>query len=377
MDSLDRLHGECFSKARNLRNFIGLAPTSLINSLLKLMITFRLVLLTILLHACLFGAARKLEIYWIDAEGGAATLIVAPSGESLLVDTANRTPDDRDAKRIMVAVQMAGLKKIDILLTTHFHGDHIGAMAALAKLIPIGMYMDHGDSIELNRPNIAAAYKAYVGLAAGKRKILKSGDGITLKGVEIEVVMSAGQAITKARKGGGAKNAACAAYKDPASPEPDPDNDQSVGFVLKYGKFDFIDMGDLTWKFEQKVVCPMNLIGKVDLYQTTHHGLDRSNSPQFVWAIQPTVAVMNNGPRKGGQASVFETLRKAPGLQDIWQGHLALNTPKDVNTGEAMIANLEPSAECKGNLLKASVDSQGRFTMTNLRNGFTKSYESK
>ena len=96
-------------------------------------------------------------------------------------------------------------------------------------------------------------------------------------------------------------------------------------------------MGDLTWKFEQKVVCPMNLIGKVDLYQTTHHGLDRSNSPQFVWAIQPTVAVMNNGPRKGGQASVFETLRKAQGLQDIWQGHLALNTPKDVNTGEAMI----------------------------------------
>ncbi len=341
------------------------------------MITIRLALLTILLHAGLFGAARKLEIYWIDAEGGAATLIVAPSGESLLVDTANRTPDDRDAKRILAAAQMAGLKKIDILLTTHFHGDHIGAMAALAKLIPIGMYMDHGDSIELNRPNIAAAYKAYVELAAGKRRILKAGDRIPLKGVEIEVVMSAGQGITKARKGAGAKNAACAAYKEPAAPEPDPDNDQSVGFVLKYGKFDFIDMGDLTWKFEQKVVCPMNLIGKVDLYQTTHHGLDRSNSPQFVWAIQPTVAVMNNGPRKGGQASVFETLRKSQGLQDIWQGHLALNTPKDVNTGEAMIANLEASAECKGNLLKAAVDSKGRFTMTNLRNGFTKTYESK
>ena len=341
------------------------------------MITFRLVLLTILLHAGLFGAARNLEIYWIDAEGGAATLIVAPSGESLLVDTANRTPDDRDAKRIMVAAQMAGLKKIDILLTTHFHGDHIGAMAALAKLIPIGMFMDHGDSIELNRPNIAAAYKAYVELAAGKRRILKAGDRIPLKGVEIEVVMSAGQGITRARKGAGAKNAACAAYKEPAVAEPDPDNDQSVGFVLKYGKFDFIDMGDLTWKFEQKVVCPMNLIGKVDLYQTTHHGLDRSNSPQFVWAIQPTVAVMNNGPRKGGQASVFETLRKSPGLQDIWQGHLALNTPRDVNTGEQMSANMEPSAECKGNLLKASVDAKGRFTMTNLRNGFTKSYESK
>lgn len=318
----------------------------------------------------------NLEIYWIDAEGGAATLIVSPGGESMLVDTANRTRDDRDAKRIMAAVQMAGLTKIDILLTTHFHGDHIGAMEALAKLIPIGMYLDHGDSVELARPNIAAAYQAYVALAGSHRRILKAGDKIPLKGVEIDVVMSAGQGIAEARKGAGAKNAACDDYKEKA-PEGDPDNDQSVGFVLKYGKFDFIDMGDLSWNYEPKLTCPANLIGKVDLYQTTHHGLDRSNSPQFVWAIAPTVAVMNNGPRKGGQASVFETLRKSPGLQDIWQGHLALGTPVEVNSGEQMIANLEATAECKGNLLKASVDAKGQFTMTNLRNGFSKSYSSK
>jgi competence protein ComEC len=330
----------------------------------------------LLLTGSLSGASRNLEIYWIDAEGGAATLIVTPNGESLLIDTANRTPDDRDAKRIFDAAQKAGLKKIDILMTTHFHGDHIGAMPALAKLIPIEMYMDHGESIEIARPNVAAAYKAYVEQAGAHRKILKAGDKIPLKGVDIEVVQSAGQAITKALKGGGAKNASCADFKE-HGPEQDPDNDQSVGLVLKYGKFDFIDMGDLTWNYEQKLVCPNNLIGKIDLYQTTHHGLDRSNSPQFIQAIQPTVAVMNNGPRKGGPASVFETLRKSPGLEDIWQGHLALGTPKDVNTDEKMIANMEPSAQCAGNALKVSVAPNGDYTMTNLRNGFTKTYKSK
>ena len=188
--------------------------------------------------------------------------------------------------------------------------------------------------------------------------------------------MSAGQPITKPLKGAGAPNPGCADFK-PHPADVDPDNDQSVGFVLQYGKFRFVDLGDLTWNYEQKLVCPNNLIGKIDLYQTTHHGLDRSNSPQFVWAIQPTVAVMNNGPRKGGPASVFETLRKSPGLQDIWQGHLALGTPKEVNSADDMIANMEPTAECTGNLLKASVDSKGQFTMTNLRNGFSKTYQSK
>src|SRR5580704_613154 len=158
----------------------------------------RRLLLFGLLSACaLCAASRNLEIYWIDAEGGAATLIVAPGGASMLVDTANRTPDDRDAKRIFAAAQKAGLEKIDILLTTHFHGDHIGAMAALAKMIPIGMYMDHGESVEMARPQVAAAYKAYVEQSEGKRRILKAGDTIPLKGVEVKVIESAGQAITK------------------------------------------------------------------------------------------------------------------------------------------------------------------------------------
>jgi competence protein ComEC len=336
----------------------------------------KFLLVTLLSAGALLAASNKLEIYWIDAEGGAATLIVAPSGESMLVDTANRTPDDRDAKRIFAAAQKAGLTKIDYLLTTHFHSDHIGAMPALAKLIPIGTYLDHGDSIELARPQVAAAYKEYVAQAGEHRKILKAGDRIPLKGVDIDVIMSAGQAITKPLKGAGAKNPVCADFKE-HPPEQDPDNDQSVGFVLHYGKFDFVAMGDLTWNYEQKLVCPNNLIGKIDLFQTTHHGLERSNSPQFVYAIQPTVAVMNDGPRKGGPASVFEVLRKSPGLEDIWQGHLALGTPKEVNTDEKMIANLGPTQGCEGALLQLSVAPDGKYTMTNLRNGFSKTYQAK
>jgi competence protein ComEC len=321
------------------------------------------------------GGSRNLRIYWIDAEGGAATLIVAPTGESLLVDSANQTPDDRDANRIMAAARRAGLSRIDMLLTTHFHADHIGAMAALAKMIPIGQYLDHGESVEIARPQIAAANAAYVERSAGKRRILKPGDRIPLGGVDIQTVMSAGQPITKALKGAGARND-CSDFVA-HEPDTDPDNDQSVGILLTFGKFRFIDLGDLTWNYEQKLVCPNNLIGTVDVYQTTHHGLDRSNSPQLIRAIQPKVVVMNNGPRKGGQPSVFETLRKSPALEDIWQGHLALGTPVAVNTNERMIANMGPTAECSGNLLELSVAPNGAYTMTNVRNGFSKSYRAR
>ena len=338
----------------------------------------RKLLLTGLVAAVsLCAASKNLEIYWIDAEGGAATLIVTPAGQSLLIDTANRTPDDRDAKRIFAAAQQAGLKKIDILLTTHFHSDHIGAMPALAKLIPIDLYMDHGETIEIARPNVAAAYKAYVEQTQGKRKSLAAGDKIPVKGVDITVVASNGKAISKPLKGGGPNAKICADWKDKTTPEPDPDNDMSAGILLRFGKFKFLDLGDLTWNFEKALVCPTNMLGHIDLYQTTHHGLERSNSPQFVWSVAPTVAIMNNGPRKGGPASVFEILRKSPGIQDIWQGHLALGTPKEVNTDEKMIANLGPTQDCPANLLKVSVAPDGKYTVTNARNGFSKTYAAK
>jgi competence protein ComEC len=293
----------------------------------------------------------------------------------MLVDSANRRPDDRDAKRIQSVAQLAGLKKIDILLTTHYHGDHMGAAEALSKLIPIGLYMDHGDSAEADRPKALEAYNAYVALTGGKRKIVKPGDHIPLKGVDITVVAAGGKVIAKPRKGGG-PNAQCKNIEQ-RKPDQDPENNYSVGFVLTQGKFDFLVLGDLPWDFEIPLVCPTNRIGKVDLYQTTHHGLDRSGSPQVVWAVQPRVAIMNNGPKKGGPPSTFEILRKSPGLEDIWQGHLALGTAKEINAPESMIANLEPTDTCKGNWIKASVAKDGSYTITNGRTGFSKTYAAR
>jgi beta-lactamase superfamily II metal-dependent hydrolase len=330
-----------------------------------------------ILSSVLGAASPNLDIYWIDAEGGASTLIVSPSGQSLLIDTANRAPDDRDAKRIFDTAQKAGLKKIDYLLTTHYHGDHVGAMEALAKLIPIEKYLDHGESIELERPRGVELYKRYETQVAGKRQILKPGDTIPLKGTNITVGAAAGKVIVKALKGGGSTPASVCDAVEQKAPETDIENNESVGFVLTFGKFKFLALGDLPWNFEKALVCPQNVVGTVDVYQTTHHGLDRSGLPQLVWAVQPKVAVMNNGPRKGGPASTFEILRKSPGLEDIWQGHLALGVAKEINTDEKMIANLEPTAECKGNLLKLSVAPDGRYTMTNARTGFSKTYASK
>jgi competence protein ComEC len=340
------------------------------------MIKTSLLTLGLLTANILSAASGNLDIYWIDAEGGAATLLVAPNGESLLIDTANRRDDDRDAQRILSAAKTAGLSKIDTLLTTHYHGDHIGALPALAKLIPIEHYMDHGPSVELERPRIAALYQEYEQLSAGKRTVLKAGDKIPFGNIDITVVQSAGQSIKTALPGGGAENRTCSSF-EPIPADRDPDNDQSVGFVLRFGEFTFLDLGDLTWNYEKGLVCPANLLGQIDLYQTTHHGLDRSNSPQILAAIQPVVAVFNNGARKGGPPSVFANLRATPRLEDIWQGHFATQTPAEVNANEQMIANLGDGTECEGHLLKAVVMPDGKYTITNLRNGFSKTYQAK
>jgi beta-lactamase superfamily II metal-dependent hydrolase len=320
--------------------------------------------------------ARTLDLYWIDAEGGASTLIVAPSGQSMLVDSANRRPDDRDAKRIHQVAQLAGLRKIDTVVTTHYHGDHLGALEALSKLIPIGLFVDHGESVELDRQRAAETYAAYVALTKGKRRSVKAGESIPLGGIEVVVVAAAGKVIARPLPGGGSNEALCRDVQHKPA-DVDPENNQSIGLVLTYGKFTFLDLGDLPWRFEIPLVCPLNRIGRIDLYQTTHHGLDRSGSPQVVWAIKPRVAIMNNGPRKGGPPSAFEILRKSPGLEDIWQGHLALSTPKEINTPEAMIANLEPTDTCSGHWLRVSVARDGRFTVFNSRNGFSKTYPSR
>jgi beta-lactamase superfamily II metal-dependent hydrolase len=335
-----------------------------------------LVLLLLLLPSGLLQAqSGKLDIYWIDAEGGASTLIVSPSGQALLIDTANRTPDDRDAKRIFSAAQMAGLKKIDYLLTTHFHGDHCGALPALAKMIPIEKYYDHGDSVELANARAAELFASYSAVTGGKRTTLKPGEKVPLRGVDITVVSSNGEVIDHPINGGGPNAALCANAQE--KKVDNSENARSLGTLLTFGKFTFLNVGDLTWNKEMLLACPINKLGKVSVFQATHHGFfgGLSGPPPHVWAVAPQVIVVNNGPKKGlTTPDLAEILQKSPGVEGIWQGHLGMDVDKAHNTSEEMIANLTPTEGCEGHWIKLSATSDGKFTVTNGRNNFTKSY---
>ncbi len=323
--------------------------------------------------AALTASARNLEIYWIDVEGGAATLIVTPEGQSLLVDTGNPAPDDRDAKRIFEATKQAGLTRIDYLVITHFHGDHVGGVPALAKMIPIGQFYDHGDSIEAQDARGGPVWDAYKKVAGPKRTTLKPGDKLPLKGLDAIVVAANAQTISSPINGGG-PNPYC---KDAATPKPDTtENERSVGFLLTYGKFKFLDLGDLTRDIEMQLACPVNKLGTVTLYQATHHGFvnDFSGSPAHVWALKPQVVIVNNGPTKGWQDSAWDTVQKISGLEDVWQIHQAMGPNHDHNVDAKMIANPEPTDQCKGRGIKASIEKSGKFTVTNERTGFSKTY---
>lgn len=318
---------------------------------------------------------RSLEIYWVDVEGGAATLIVTPSGQSLLVDSGNPGGDDRDAKRIFAAAQAAGLKKIDYLLTTHFHSDHVGGAPALARLIPIDHFYDHGDSVETADPRGAQLWEAYKNAAQGKRIILKPGDKIPLAGLDVTVLCSNGEVIAPPPTS--KPNAFC---KDAEQKGPDPtENARSVGILLTYGKFKFLDLGDLTWEKEMLLACPANRVGSVTLFQATHHGFfnDASGAPALVWATRPRVVVVNNGATKGLAANAYDTLSKSPGIEAIWQSHRSIRSDDAHNTSEAMIANPEPTQGCKGQWIKASIAKDGKVTLTNQRNGFSKIYRAR
>jgi competence protein ComEC len=323
---------------------------------------------------------RNLDIYWVDVEGGAATLIVSPSGESLLFDSGWEV-GDRDAKRIAAAAQQAGLKRIDDFILSHFHADHAGGISALAKMIPIGRCFDRGDFIE---PANQRWRDAYLSVCAAKRTIVHAGNRIPLKGLQVDVMASNGELLAKPIKGGG-PNPLCATAEN--KPPDVPENQLMVGALFTYGKFRFLDLADLDWEKEMELSCPVNKIGEVTIWQTGRHGaLDGAGAPGFLYAIKPQVVVVNNGPRKGlGGPSPglqkaltvhYERIAKTPGIEGIWQGHRSLLDP-DHNTAVDMIANLEDTAECQGHWIKASVGRDGRFTITNGRNGFSRNYTAR
>jgi competence protein ComEC len=347
----------------------------------------------ILLAAAWLSAAQApkvLQIYVVDTEGGKEALFVAPSGQTALIDTGN--PGGRDTDRLMAAIADAGVKQIDVLISTHYHTDHIGGLQELAARIPIKHFIDHGPSVEPNEP-VAGFRQAYAALVAkAQHTVVKPGDRVPIAGLDWRIVTSAGQVLKTPLAGGGAPNPICAKVKAKDA-NPSDDNSQSIGSVITFGRFRALDLGDLLWYNEHELMCPNNPIGTVDLYMTTHHGLDRSGSAVVVHAAQPRVAVMQNGPRKGAEPEAMTTMRSSPGLEDIWQLHWTYKAGLEHNSPGMFIANIDdpptvaavvtgqppaPSpaaaAHTPAHWIKIVAQEDGTFTMSNSRNGFSKTY---
>ena len=300
---------------------------------------------------------KGLEIYWIDVEGGAATLIVTPAGESVLVDTGWPLP--RDTDRIQQAAREAGVSRIDHLVVTHWHGDHVGGLAPLAQRMQVGHYYDHGfpagDASDIDR----VVKSAYLEATHSASTVLHAGDEIHLRQVpgtppvSLRVITADGIVLGEAA--GSPQTRPCTARPAHAAiPDDTSDNFRSVGLRLSYGGFDFVDLGDLTWNVEHKLACPKSLLGVVDVYQVTHHGNSDSNNPALVAAVAPTIAVIDNGPKKGGAPAVYKLLRQTPSIKDVYQLHRNVTTTAADNAPPELTANDDEA--CKGEWIRLRVD---------------------
>jgi len=344
-------------------------------------------------------ATKTLDIYFVDVEGGQATLFLSPSGESMLIDSGN--PGDRDASRIVAVARQAGLSQIDYMLITHFDADHVGGAKNVADRIPVRTFVDHGPrrpssafgapagtplsaTAQANQDRIDNSYADAVSKA--RHKVVKAGDKVPIAGLEVQVVSSQSEVIRAPLKGAGAKNPLC---RDFVPHDPDgTENINSVGSVISLGRFRMLDLGDLTWNTEKELVCPTDLLGRMDVYLTTHHGLNLSGPPVLVHAIQPRVIVMNNGPRKGGSRETWMTIKSSPGLEDVWQLHYSVQRPgskvlnetgesggPELNAPEQFTANLDQEAgHTSVYFVKISARPDGSFVVSNSRTGFSKEY---
>jgi beta-lactamase superfamily II metal-dependent hydrolase len=338
-------------------------------------------MLAVALAAAGSRAADKgeLEIEWIDVEGGAATLIVTPARETILVDAGWPGFEGRDAARIKAALEKRGLKAIDHFITSHFHVDHFGGVPQLAEAVPVRKFYDHGPMTELAEDrNFPDRYKAYRAAAKDATTTLKPGDTIGLRQaggpkLSLSVVAARGQVVSgKAQP----QNPVCA--ESVAKPEDPSDNARSIAFLLKFGNFEFFDAGDLTWNVEAQLVCPADRVGRVDLYQVTHHGMDTSNNVVVLKTLLPTVAVMNNGATKGGSPDVVRTLKALPSLEALYQGHRNTRSTPDDNTAPELIANLDAPPADNGHAITATIDPAARsFTVVNGRTGEARKFQVK
>jgi beta-lactamase superfamily II metal-dependent hydrolase len=320
-------------------------------------------------------AARTLDVYVIDVEGGKSVLCVSPSGQSMLFDAGWPGSNGRDVDRIMEAVQAAGLKQIDYLVISHYDIDHLGDVPLLVSKIPIRHFVDHGP-LQSNGKGAEARYKAYAEVRdKGDYTAVKPGDRIPIEGLDVLVVAAATKLLDKPLPGAGAPNPLCASTPQKPERTEDLEDNMSIGLLFTLGKFRMLDMADLEWFYDRKLMCPLNPIGTVDVYQVSIHGQDKGVSPVLAQALRARVAIMGNGPRKGGAPETWPTLRNSPGMEDIWQVHYSLLGTAETNPPADFIAN--PDTACQGKWIKLSALPDGSFTVTNSRNGFTKTYRAR
>ncbi len=324
-----------------------------------------------------FARAGDLHVWFVDVEGGQATLFVTPQGTSLLIDTGWEDHDGRDADRIAAAARAAGLHRIDFVLITHYHEDHVGGVPQLAQRIPVGTYFDHGnlyERIDVNQ-QIFAAYLREVERSHARRITVKAGDRLPVPGLDVLALSSDGSVLNRDLPGGGAVNHYC---EQEAIPREDrTENGHSLGVMITFAGTRILDLGDLTKDRERNLMCPTNRIGGVDIDVVSHHGWEQSSSGPLVHGIQPRVAIMDNGATKGGSVPVLDVYRTSPGLETLWQLHTSeegLKAGPKENTPEAYIAN-PPGVD--GNMLELVVHSDGTFAVKNDRTGAVKVYGRK